>query len=252
MKNTLDKLKQAPYNLKVEIFDELPSTNAYLVERARGGCGDTLAIAKSQSAGRGRLNRKFSSLNGGLYMSLLLHPDLEAAEILKITPLAAVAAARAIEKLTGVKAGIKWVNDLYVKNQKLAGILTEGSIGADGKLEYAVIGIGVNIENVDFPADVKKIATSLALYTENPPSPVHLGAEIARELLDILHTADYTEALTEYKSRSILKGLTVRVNKYSESYMAEVMDIDDDINLVLKLENGSIEKLSSDEISIVL
>jgi BirA family biotin operon repressor/biotin-[acetyl-CoA-carboxylase] ligase len=252
MDSILNMLEKAPYNVKVIEFDELPSTNKYAVEYAREGGECALVIAKTQSAGRGRLNRSFSSLTGGLYMSLLIRPDLKASDILKITPLAAVASVRAIKKLTGIEPKIKWVNDLYIGERKLAGILTEGAFTADGALDYAVVGIGVNINDVDFPPEIKNIATTLSAHTKSLPTPEELGGQIAKELLDILALQDFTGTLDEYRALSMLKGRTVTVNKYSESYKATVIDIDEDINLVLMLADGSIEHLSTDEISINL
>ena len=135
-------------NRKKLYFEELDSTNSYLKEMAAKGAQEgTIIIANRQSAGRGRLGRSFfSPEEKGIYMSILLRPDISLERAVLITSMAAVAVAEAIEQVSGIQTKIKWVNDIFLNKKKVCGILTEAGIDAEtGTLEYAVLGIGVNV-----------------------------------------------------------------------------------------------------------
>ncbi|MDO4396216.1 MAG: biotin--[acetyl-CoA-carboxylase] ligase [Clostridia bacterium] len=141
-------------NAKVtlNVLSEVDSTNVVAREKATAGAPDGYTVvAGSQTKGRGRMGRAFYSPAGtGVYMSLVLRPkNFSPQNAVKLTTMAAVAVCRAIEKVSGEKAEIKWVNDVYVRGKKVCGILREASFNLeDGSLEYAVLGIGINV----FPA----------------------------------------------------------------------------------------------------
>ena len=141
--------KYLTQDLDVVVYDEVDSTNTLLKKMASEGAREgTVVIANSQTGGKGRLGRKFfSPLNTGVYISVLLRPeDIEPQKALKITTMAAVAAAETIDEVSGKTALIKWVNDVFVDGLKCVGILTEASISMEsGNLEYAVLGIGFNV-----------------------------------------------------------------------------------------------------------
>ena len=120
-------------NWQKKYFEELDSTNRYLKElAAKDARPGTVIIANRQSAGRGRLGRKFFSPGEkGIYMSILLRPDIPLERAVLITSMAAVAVARAIERVSGIEAKIKWVNDIFLKGKKVCGILTEAGIDAE-------------------------------------------------------------------------------------------------------------------------
>lgn len=163
--------------LKVEVYDEVVSTNTLLKARAASGApAGSVIIANKQTGGKGRLGRSFySPEDTGLYISALLRPvDMDPAKALSITTIAAVAACEAIEEIDA-KPQIKWVNDIILRNRKVAGILTESSIDvARGRIDYAVLGIGFNVypPKGGFPEEIKNIAgaimpaTSLGEKTE--------------------------------------------------------------------------------------
>ena len=142
----------------LELVPCTASTNALVRERAAAGAPEGLVIlANQQTRGRGRLGREFySPPDTGLYMSLLLRPqEMEAAQAVQITTMAAVAACQAVETLTGKTAQIKWVNDILLGGQKVCGILTEGSFNLEtGKPEEVVVGIGFNV----YPVDSRRIS----------------------------------------------------------------------------------------------
>ena len=148
-----------------EYLEEIDSTNRYVKQLGAAGAPEgRVVIANRQSAGRGRLGRSFFSPGEkGIYMSVLLRPEIELERAVLITSMAAVAVARAIERVSDIPAKIKWVNDIFLNRKKVCGILTESGINAEtGKLEYAVLGIGVNVGSMEFPEELKGIATSVS------------------------------------------------------------------------------------------
>ncbi len=204
-------------------------------------------IAERQSAGRGRLGRSFLSDGRGLYMTYLFRPEESLGSALKYTARAAVVAARAVEELSGCEVKLKWVNDLYVSGKKLAGILAEGRTDALGNLEYMLIGIGINVFASAFPEELSEIATDIESESGVKISRAVLAAKIASGLCS--HLSDST-LICEYRERSFLIGERVNVIKPTESYPATVIGIDDDSALLIKLDSGEVECLSSGEVSI--
>ena len=153
------------HDLPLVLLPSVDSTNLFLKERVRAGnlSAPCLVLADYQTAGRGRLGRSFVSPPGtGLYMSLLLRPE-NAAEISKMTVLAAVAVCRALEEITPLRPKIKWVNDVYIGAKKACGILCEAGLDFEsGQMQYVVAGIGVNVGRMDFPPELNEIATSIS------------------------------------------------------------------------------------------
>jgi BirA family biotin operon repressor/biotin-[acetyl-CoA-carboxylase] ligase len=132
----------------IECYKTLSSTNTLLKQKAEAGEKEgKVAIAETQSGGKGRLGRSFFSPMGtGIYMSILLRPQLEMENAVLITTLAAVCVAQAVENVTDKQTGIKWVNDIYYNGKKICGILTEAGCDCEnGRLNYAVLGIGIKV-----------------------------------------------------------------------------------------------------------
>lgn len=227
----------------VTVLAEIPSTNTALKEMAAqdASIGTTL-IAARQTGGRGRLGRQFHSPEGGLYLSTLIAPTDTA------TCRAAVAAARAIERLCDAKIDIKWVNDLYLNGRKVAGILAEGVLSSDGALAAVVLGIGINVGEMTFPAELQSIATSLG----------NEGFALTREDLAAAFLGALTDALTdptaleEYRRRNLVLGRQVTVMRGGETYPATAEGITDAGHLLVRDDNGDIHELSSGEVSIRL
>lgn len=166
MKITKDFLeKKLKLPLKTVILEETESTNSFCKELSREFKEDLAVIALSQSKGKGRLGRSFfSPKGGGIYISFLLHPHLNAEDCTKITTAAAVAAAKAIDFISRKNTLIKWVNDIYLDGKKVCGILTEaGFSGNAQKLDYAILGVGINLYDPEngFPDDLKEKAGSV-------------------------------------------------------------------------------------------
>ncbi len=241
--------------LTLHISDTVPSTNTEAKRYAEGRTDRVAAlfIANGQTGGRGRRGRSFLSSRGkGVYMSLLCYPEGAADRAVAITAYTAVAVCKVIERLTGERPGIKWVNDIYLGGKKIAGILTEGSVSCeDGSLDFAVIGIGINVYKNDF-GELSDIATDIESATGIRLDRARLAALITEELLSGLDTVGSTAVADEYRRRQIVIGREVRVIKPDCEYTAEVLDVTDSCRLRLRLADGSEELLSTGEVSLKL
>ena len=233
------------------VFDTLDSTNTYAKKFARENSSDAIFIAHHQTAGRGRMGRSFHSAKGkGLFLSLLTYCGLGGNDATRLTTLTAVAVARAIESVCPINAKIKWVNDIYVDVKKLAGILVEGQMSVNGELDYAVIGIGVNLLEQDYPCEISAIATSIEECCGTRVEPIDLAVKIVREIYTLLKCPFDKKIMIEYKNRSMLIGKTVTVLN-NGGYTATVLDITDDARLVVESEHGT-EELFTGDVSIRL
>ena len=238
-----------------EYLTEIDSTNRYLKELAAAGAPEgTVIIADRQSAGRGRLGRSFfSPEEKGIYMSILLRPEIALERAVLITSMAAVAVARAIERICGVPAKIKWVNDIFLNNKKTCGILTEAGINASsGTLDYAVLGIGINVGFMEFPEELRTIATSVSNECGFAVSKEVLIDEVLKELEVWYPTLSDGSFLEESKSRSLLLGKEIMVldERIPEGfYPAKAVDINELGNLMIERE-GVGQVLNSGEVSI--
>lgn len=240
------------YPAPVQVFDTLESTNLTAKRLALDGAPHgTLVLAAHQSGGRGRHGRRFESPAGkGVYFSVLLRPQLSPADAQAVTVCAAVAVYRAVRRLCHLKLGIKWVNDLYYQGKKVCGILTEAGTNVEsGRLDWLVVGVGLNLTAApaDFPAELA--ATAGSLYPDAPP-PVgraQLAGEIARELLAMSPAFD---CLREYRAHCFVPGHWVTVCTENETYPAKALRIDGAGRLVVERENGRREALRHGEVSI--
>ena len=247
-------LRGAAQKATFEMHATLGSTNNRAKELAAAGAGDfTVVVTNHQDRGKGRLGRSFFSPAGsGIYFSVILRENLGLANAPLITTYAAVAAARAVERLSGGEVQIKWVNDLYMDWKKICGILTEASIDFEGgRLEYAVVGIGINVLHVEFPEEVAKVATTVEDATGAKISRSALIAEILNELSHIGGALRDRTYLEEYRERSIVLGNPVDVYYGNEVFPAVAKVIDDDGALMVETEAG-IRKINAGEVSIKL
>ena len=238
---------------EVRFYESVGSTNTVLAELARSGAPEfTAVIAGTQTAGRGRGEHRFFSPAGcGIYFSLLLRPKFPAETAAKlITPAAAVAAAQAIECVSGETAGIKWVNDIFARGRKVCGILTEAGTDLEsGRLEWLVVGIGLNLTSTaaDWPPELADKAGSLYPGGPAPVPRAALAGAIARELLSLCPAFD---CLDEYRARCFVPGHWVTVCTGTESYAAKAVAIDDAGRLIVQREGGRTEALCHGEVSI--
>lgn len=239
------------YPAPVYVHERLDSSNQTAKRLALAGAPHgTLVLAGQQSAGRGRMGRRFESPAGkGIYLSLVLRVPVPASEALGVTVGAAVAVARAVQKLCGIELGIKWVNDLYYQGKKVCGILTEAGTSVEsGLLEWLVVGIGLNLTTTpaDWPEELARTAGSLFPGGPAPVGRAALAGAIARELLALCPGFD---CLNEYRARCFVPGHWVTVCAETETYAAKALAIDEEGRLVIQRENGRQEALRCGEVT---
>ncbi len=234
---------------EIIIFDEIDSTNAEAKRLAKSK-DYAFVIANSQTNGRGRLGRNFySPKDNGIYMSILLRPDFLIDESVLITTAASVLVARAIENVTAKAPRIKWVNDLYLNNKKVCGILTEAVYDfKNSKIEHIIIGIGINCFDSDFPDDISEIAGSV-MGKDFAVSREKIIAEIIREFQKLGEIVKDKSFISEYKSRSMVLEREIEI---VGGETATALDIDQNGGLIVRLKDGEIKTLNSGEISIRL
>lgn len=192
-------------------FEELDSTNLYLRRLADTAEDGAAVAAFVQSAGRGRSGRSFLSPEGGLYLSMLLRPEVDAARLPTLTPLAAIAVCRAVDALCGVRCGVKWPNDVVLGGKKICGILLESVLGSERPC--VIVGVGINANTASFPPELSEIAGSILAVTGKPCDLRALAAALVREL-DALYEAwlrGEDDAREEYRARCLTLGREVLV-----------------------------------------
>ncbi len=238
----------------LDVRHSVTSTNILAKEIAAQGAKEgSVIVAREQTQGRGRMGRSFYSPgSSGIYFTIILRPQLNLEDSLMITTAAAVAVAKAIETIAQVKAEIKWVNDIFVDGKKVCGILTEASINFEsGGLEYAVVGIGINISTQDFPEEISQVAGSV--FGDKPKDATttsQLVAEVLNNLSECMNSLTDKKYLEEYRRRSFLIGQEILVLKGKDTLPAKAIDIDEKARLVVEYENHIIEPLSSGEVSV--
>ncbi len=240
--------------LQVEVFPCVPSTNSLLKERGHAGAPHGLVlVAEEQTAGRGRMGRSFFSPHKtGVYFSVLLRPTLAPTDSLLITTAAAVAAARALERISGAYPEIKWVNDIYMDGKKVCGILTEAAVAPGGKtLQFAVLGIGINLQppKDGFPQELETIAGTV-LSSDTDDFRGKVVAEVLNEFFSMYPRLEKREFISEYQSRSMLNGKAVNVIKGDRTLHATALFVADDLSLAVRYETGETEYLYSGDVSI--
>ena len=248
-------LQSQPYADKIHIFKSLESTNKTAKEMAVAGAEHgTVIISDSQTMGRGRYSRNFFSPFGGLYMSIILRPEvLHFDNPTSVTAFAAVSVCQAIESISKKSPKIKWVNDIFIDGKKVCGILTEAVTDFEsGGLDWIVLGIGINVytRTEEFPVDLQSLATSIFPDEKMPGVRNKLSAEIINRILGFETLPRETEIFEKYKKRLLILGKEITVIQNNTEYMATAIDVNSKGNLIVKNENGEVITLSSGEIRI--
>lgn len=238
-------------------LDTVDSTNNYAKALAMAGGADRTAIvADEQTGGRGRQGRSFLSPPGrGIYLTMLLRPDVPPSAAVGFTAYAAVAVCDGIEAATGVRPVIKWTNDIVLGGKKLAGILTEMSVeGETGTLQYIVTGVGVNVGHTpeDFPPDVRRIATSLAQELGRPVDRGRLCACLIDAMDDMydawLRGGEGYPA--RYRAGCVTVGRQVRLLRGDTVEEAFAEGLDESFGLIVRHPDGRRETVTSGEVSV--
>lgn len=252
---------------RVRVLEKVDSTNN--AAKLLTDCGTPqITLANEQTGGRGRLGRSFYSPAGtGLYMTIVFRPAFGLDKAMLTTAAAAVVVCRAIEKVSGLRPKIKWVNDIYLGEKKLCGILTEAESNFEtGSIEKIIVGIGVNCFRASVPEELKDVIA----FMENPPrqfSRNELAAAIANEFFDVMENFDKPALLREYKAKSFILGEQIRIfnpavanslgispERANEGIKARAIDIDENGGLVVEFLEGrrsrEMDTLTTGEITV--
>jgi BirA family transcriptional regulator, biotin operon repressor / biotin---[acetyl-CoA-carboxylase] ligase len=228
---------------KILRFESLPSTNTELARHASEGAGEGLSIvADEQTAGRGRLQRAWSSPKGaGLYFSILLQPTIPQEQWPLITFMAALAVGDALSEGAGVNTDIKWPNDLLSGERKICGILAESVETPTGRA--VIVGIGINLTAEAYPAEIAEIAISVAEASGRRPERETLLAALLRGLArwySLLHEVDGVERIVAaWSSRSsFASGKAVQVANGNEVWQGITRGVERDGALRLETTDG--------------
>ena len=243
-----------PWRGSIHWFETIGSTNTRAKQLASGGAPHgTVLIADSQTAGRGRLGRSFQSPAGsGIYMSVILRPRCLPAALMHLTCAAAVAICDGVKNALGFRPAIKWINDLVVDRKKLAGILTELSIDPKtGLVDYAVVGIGINCTQraEDFPGEIRPIA---CMVTGSKVDRSRLAAAMICALEEMSHRllSEKAAIMAAYRRDCVTIGSQVQVLRSDIRREGTALDIDPDGALLVVFADGSVEAVSSGEVSV--
>lgn len=235
-------------------FNEVSSTNDFALKLTEKGIKEgSLIIAEKQTTGRGRLGRSwFSPPYLGLWFSVVLKPKINPHHSSKITFLGGLSVVDAIISLTGLKTVLKWPNDVFYKDKKLAGILTEMKAEMD-IIDYLVIGIGINVNFAieDFASGLKNTATSLKIELKEKISRLKLLKLILKNIecyYELFKEEGFTPILTKWKENSGTLNKRVKVETEGESFEGIAMDIDDECALMIRLDNGILKRVVSGDV----
>ena len=234
---------RSPLARVVEVSEALASTQERARGLARAGTPHgTLVVAEIQTGGRGRLGRHWGSPKGGLWMSMVLRPWFDASLASRITQTAAVGVARALWEI-GVGTRIKWPNDLLASGKKICGILAESGVGQDRRLDYAVLGVGMNA-NLD-PSDLgvrdrevttirSELGRDVDLLSLLRVILTNLDAELGR-------IEDFGSVLEEWRNLNCTLGERVRVRRFGETIEGRAVDLTPEGALLLATPGGTVE-----------
>ncbi len=240
---------------EVLYFDETDSTNTEIKKAAeKDAPHGTLAVADYQTMGKGRRGRSWTSPHGvGIWMSILLRPRLHPSCASMLTLVAALAVAEGIEEVCGLESKIKWPNDIVVNGKKVCGILTEMSTELEC-INYVVVGIGINANAEEFPEGIREIATSLLLETGNRVGRSRLIGAVMKAMEKyyglFLEKQNMSGLLDVYNSKLANKDNVVRVLAPGREYMGTAEGINEEGELLVRMEDGELRTVISGEVSV--
>ena len=241
-------LKTKVIGKEIKYFKETESTNIVAHEIAASVDEGTVVIAEAQTAGRGRLGRKWISPEGGIWFSIILKPGIQPSHAPRITLLAGVCVARTIRSL-GIPAKIKWPNDILINGKKVCGILTEIRAEAD-LIDYLIVGIGIdaNVDTESFPDDIRDSSTSLKKEKGakiNRAGFVRKLLEEFDELYLKFQDEGFKSILEEWRNMSATIGEWVKITTQTHSIYGEAIGVDNEGALILETSEGHLEKIVS-------
>lgn len=239
---------------EIRVYDSVDSSNNEAKRAAENGAGHgLLVIGEQQTAGRGRRGRVWDSQKGeGVFMTLLMMPDIEPANASMLTLVMGMAVRAALKDVAGLDAWIKWPNDIVCDGKKICGILTEMSAQVD-YINYIVIGVGINVHNRAFPEEVRQVATSVYEQTGRQISRARLAAECMNYFETYyacyLKTQNLEELRDEYNAHLINRGRRVQVQDLKKEFTGTARGINDAGELLVETEGG-IVSVAAGEVSV--
>lgn len=240
----------------IRVFEETGSTNDIVEKLARDGVKEgVVVLAESQSRGRGRLGRKWASpARKGLWFSVLLRPELRPQAATQLTVAAATSLCRAIRAQTDLVPQVKWPNDILIGGRKVAGVLTELNAEPD-RVKHLTLGIGldVNLDAGDFPAEVRPLATSLKLAAGRAIPRSELAAGLLRELdadYARIRRGQFAGLADEWESQCVTLGRRVRLLLGAREVTGRAEALDEDGALLLRTDHGRLERVIGGDVVI--
>lgn len=213
----------------------------------------TLVVTQCQTAGRGRRGRSWESPEGNVYFTFLLRPEVEISRASMITLVAALAVAKAVDDVTGLDSKIKWPNDVVANGKKLCGILTESSSDLE-YINYAVVGIGINVNQTAFPEEIAETASSLLLETGHTVNRGQLLGVFLNRFEQYYETFIQTEDMSGlrdvYNEKLVNCGREVKIIEKDRERVLKALGIDNDGGLVVENSEGERESIISGEVSV--
>ena len=235
----------------VEVLESVDSTNDYAKKKAKELVDGSVIISLEQVKGKGRRGRSFHSGKGdGIYLSIILKPGFEPAKAPFITSIAGAALVNTFNKFN-IQTKVKWPNDVLINGKKVAGILTEMSADMEF-IEYIVLGVGINVSGLEFPNELKNIATSLKLegYDVKKLNIIWQFVYEFELLYNLYLNENTSEVVNILRNNSSVLGKQINVHYMNEVESAIAVDINNQGALIIKTQEGEVKELSSGEISI--
>ncbi len=226
---------------EIHYHEEIDSTNSLAKElAAQGAVHGTAVIADRQTAGRGRLGKSFHSPQGGMYLSVILRPNLPLSDMMAVTACTACAVFSALLEF-GITSDIKWVNDLFLHGRKICGILCEGGFDPQtGEMAYLVIGIGLNLRNdPDLPSELSQIVTDIQSETGLLISRNALTASILKHLERFMSEIRERTFLQIYTEHSYTLGKRVLVMHGEAEREGVAVGYAEDAGLIVQFPDGT-------------
>lgn len=240
----------------IRVFEQTTSTNDVVEKLARDGVKEGVVVfAESQTKGRGRLGRVWvSPARKGLWFSVLLRPDLRPQEVTQLIIAAAVSVWRAIKRVTGLRAEIKWPNDILIDGKKVAGILTELSAELD-RVKHVTLGVGVDVNQgtEEMPLELRQIATSLRLELGKRIERAELATVILREMdsnYARIRSGKFAEVADEWEEQCTTIGKQVVVGIGARRLRGRAESLDNDGALLLRTEHGRLERIIGGDVAL--
>lgn len=233
-----------PWRAQLQYHSSIDSTNRLAKDLARAGAPEgTVLLADRQSAGRGRLGRSFYSPEGrGIYLSLILRPNLPVTQLMHLTCAAGVALRQAVYDVTGLHGGLKWINDLVLDKRKVAGILVEqGLVPGTDRVDWAVVGIGINCyhQKEDFPPELREVAASLSMAGARSFTRTQLINALLERLHQVLSSPAST-VMDAYRRHCITLGQRVQLLGTEPVEVGTALDVDDQGALLVQTRQGTV------------